>query len=55
MNFYQVCSNDPPWVKTGPSWGGGGGGGGGVDKLEHRNKEGKLQNSSSLKLEGLDL
>ena len=27
----------------------------GGHKLEHRNTEGKLQNSSSLKLEGLEL
>ena len=29
--------------------------GGGVTSLKHRDKEGKLQNLSSLKLEGADL
>ena len=29
--------------------------GGGVYKLEHRNKEADLQNSATLKLEGLEL
>ena len=30
-------------------------GGGGVTSLKHRDKEGKLQNFSSLKLEGAEL
>ena len=46
VDLYQVCSYDAPWVKIGPPWG---------RKFEHRNKEGKIQNSSSLNLEGLQL
>ena len=44
---YQDCSYDAPGVKTGPAWG--------VRSLKHRNKEGKLSNSFSLKLEGAEL
>ena len=40
VDLYQVCMYDAPGVKTG--------------QLEHRNKEGKLQNYS-LKLEDLEL
>ena len=45
--FYQDCSYDTPGVKTGLALG--------VTNSKHRNKEEKLQNSSSLKLEGADL
>ena len=38
------------WCSWGQNWPGRGG-----HKLEHRNKENQLQNSSSLKLEGLEL
>ena len=40
-------SNDPLGSNLAPPWGG--------HKLEYRNKEGKLQNASSLKLEGLEI
>ena len=40
-------SYDVPKVKTGPGPRG--------HRLEHRNKDGKLQNLSALKLEGVDL
>ena len=54
MDLYQDCSyDDAPGVKTGPA--SGGGGGGGVTSLKHGDKEGKLQNFSSLKLEGAKL
>ena len=47
MDLYQVSSNYVPRVKTGPTpW---------DNKFEHRNKEGKLQKSSPLKLEGVEL
>ena len=52
MDFYQDCSYDVPGVKTGPAPGGGGGG---FTSLKHRDKEGKLQNFSSVKLEGAEL
>ena len=45
--LYQVCFYDAPGVKTDPVMGG--------HKFEHRNKERKLQNSSSLKPEGVKL
>ena len=47
MDLYQVCSYDIPGVKTGPAPGG--------HNFEHRDKESNLQNSSSLKLEGVEL
>ena len=40
----EICSYDVPGVKTGPVPG--------VTSSKHRNKEGKLQNSTSLKLDG---
>ena len=43
----QSCSYDAPRVKTGPAPG--------VTSSKHRNKQGKLQNSSSLKLESAEL
>ena len=52
MDLYQDCSYDAPGVKTGLAPGGWGGG---VTILKHRDKEGKLQNFSSLKLEGAEL
>ena len=56
VDLYQDCSYDAPGVKNGPATGVGGGGGGGVvTSLKHRDKEGKLQNFSSLKLEGAEL
>ena len=53
MDRYQDCSYDAPGVKTGPT--GRGGVGGGVTSSKHRNKDGKLKNSSFLKLEGAEL
>ena len=47
VDFYQDCSYDAPKVKTGPALG--------VTNSKHRNKQGKLQNSSSLKLESTEL
>ena len=47
LDLYQVCSYDATGVKIGPRLGG--------HLFEHRNKEGKLQSSSTLKLEGLEL
>ena len=47
VDVYQVCSYDALGVKTGPAPG--------VTNVKHSNKEGKLQNSSSLKLGGLEL
>ena len=52
VDLYQDCSYDAPGVKTGLAPGGWGGG---VTILKHRDKEGKLQNFSSLKLEGAEL
>ena len=49
MDLYKDCSYDAPGVKTGPVPRGG------VTSLKHRDKEGKLQNFSSLKLEGAEL
>ena len=46
MDFYRCCSYYAPGMKTGTSPGG--------HKLEHRDKKGKLQNSS-LKLDGMEL
>ena len=46
VDFFQVCSYDASRIKTGPAPE--------HHKFEHRNKEGKLQNSSSLKLEGIN-
>ena len=47
VDLYQFCSYDAPGVKIGPALGG--------HKLEHRNKERKFQNYSSLKLEGIEI
>ena len=47
VDLYKDCSYDAPKVKTGPAPG--------VTSSKHRNKEGKLQNSSSLKLENAEL
>ena len=47
VDLYQDCSYDAPGVKTGLARG--------VTSSEHRNKDGKLQNSSFLKLEGAEL
>ena len=47
VDLYQDCSYDAPGIKTGPAQG--------VTSSKHRNKQGKLQNSSSLKLESADL
>ena len=61
MDLYKDCSYDAPKVKTGPAPGvttgpaRGWGGLGGFTSLKHRDKEGKLQNFSSLKLEGAEL
>ena len=44
MDLYQVCSYDAPWAKTCP-----------IHRLEHMTKEDQLQNSSRLKLEGVEL
>ena len=41
-----VYSYDVPGAKLAPPWG---------RTLEHRDRKGKLQNSSSLKLEGIEL
>ena len=46
MDLYQDCSYDVPGVETGPAPGG--------QSSKHRNKEEKLQNSSSLKLESAE-
>ena len=46
VDVYQDCSYDAPKVKTGPAPG--------VTSSKHRNKQGKLQNSS-LKLESAEL
>ena len=47
VDLYQDCSYDAPGVKTGFALG--------VASLKHRNKDGKIQNSSFLKLEGADV
>ena len=47
VDMYQDCSYDAPGVKTGLAPG--------VTSSKHRNKDGKLQNSSSLKLESAEL
>ena len=47
VDLYKNCSCDTPKVKTGPAVG--------VASSKHRNKQGKLQNSSSLKLESTEL
>ena len=47
MDLYKVCPYDAPGVKTSPAPGG--------HKSEHRNKEANLQNSFSLKLEGVEI
>ena len=47
VELYQDCSYDAPGVKTGLAPG--------VTSSKHRNKQGKLQNSSSLKLESTEL
>ena len=46
VDLYQVCSYVPV-VKSDQALGG--------HKFKHRNKEGKLKKSSSLKLEGIEL
>ena len=46
VDLYKYCSYDAPRVTTGP--------GPGVTSSKHRNREGKLQNSS-LKLESAEL
>ena len=47
VDLYQDCSYDAPGVKTGLAPG--------VISSKHRNKDGKLQNSSFLKLEGAEV
>ena len=47
VDLYQDCSFDVPGVKTGPA--------SGVTSSKHRNKEGKLKNFSSLKIESAEL
>ena len=47
VDSYQDCSYDAPGVKIGLAPG--------VTSSKHRNKDGKLQNSSSLKLESAEL
>ena len=47
VDLYQDCSYDAPGVKTGLAPG--------VTSSKHRNKDGKLQNSCFLKLEGAEV
>ena len=47
VDLYQDCSYDAPGVKTGLAPG--------VTISKHRNKDGKLQNSSFLKLDGAEV
>ena len=47
VDLYKDCSFDAPKVKTGPTLG--------VTSSKYRNKQEKLQNSSSLKLESGEL
>ena len=47
VDVYQDFSYDAPGVKTGLALG--------VTSSKHRNKDGKLQNSSFLKLEGAEV
>ena len=47
VDLYQDCSYDAPGVRTGLALG--------VTSSKHRNKDGKLQNSSFLKLEGAEV
>ena len=47
VDLYRDCSYDAPGVKTGFA--------AGVTSSKHRNKDGKLQNSSFLKLEGAEV
>ena len=47
VDLYKDCSYDAPKVKTGPAPG--------VTSSKHRNKQGKLESSSSLKLESTEL
>ena len=47
VDLYQDCSYDAPGVKTGLAPG--------VTISKHRNKDGKLQNSSFLSLEGAEV
>ena len=47
VDFYQDCSYDAPGVKTGLAPG--------VTISKHRNRDGKLQNSFFLKLEGAEV
>ena len=47
VDLYRDCSYDAPGVKTGFA--------AGVTVSKHRNKDGKLQNSSFLKLEGAEV
>ena len=47
VDLYKDCSYDAPKVKTGAA--------SGVTSSKHRNKQGKLKNSFSLKLESAEL
>ena len=47
VDLYQDCSYDAPGVRTGLALR--------VTSSKHRNKDGKLQNSSFLKLEGAEV
>ena len=47
VDLYQDFSYDAPGVQTGLAWG--------VTSSKHRNKDGKLQNSSYMKLEGAEV
>ena len=47
IDLYQDCSFDACGVKAGPALG--------CNKFELRNKDGKLQNSLSLNLDGVEL
>ena len=47
VDLHQDCSYDAPGVKTGLAWG--------VTSSKHRNKGGKLQNSSFMKLVGAEV
>ena len=47
VDMYLDCTYDAPAVKTGLAPG--------VTSSKHRNKDGKLQNSSSLKIESAEL
>ena len=47
MDLYQVCVDDAPGVKIGPTTGG--------HKMEHRNKESHISKFFSSELEGIEL